>query len=95
LIDTAVLKKIHDYFKTPDFVYPLDPTYEKDKPDTLGAGLEVNKEHEEIMAHFRKYAANGLLVPGTDLYWAAIRGESCKLTASGKYIWELVDRRRI
>jgi hypothetical protein len=96
LIDPAILKKIRQYFKAPDFVYPLDPTYEKDKPDTHGGPpLEVDKQHEEIMAHFRRYAANGLLVPGTDLYWAAIRSESCKLTASGRYIWELVERRRI
>jgi hypothetical protein len=29
------------------------------------------------------------------LYWAAVRSQSCKLTASGKYIWELVEGKRI
>jgi len=97
-IDLAILKKVCKYFASPDFVYPLDPTYEKDKRHAPEDQLEVNTEHEEIMAHFRKYAAKGLLVPEPKqeyLYWAAVRSESCKLTASGKYIWELVNRKRI
>jgi hypothetical protein len=97
LIDLAILKKVRQYFETADFVYPLDPTYDEDKHDAPEDQREVNQEHEEIMAHFRQYAAKGLLVPvGAEyLYWAAVRSQSCKLTASGKYIWELVEGKRI
>jgi len=97
LVELAILKKIHDYFPNPEDQFRLDPTYEEDKHHVPEDLRQVDKDHEQVMSHFRKYATQNLLVPvGEDyLYWAAVHSKSCRLTEIGQYIWQMVERRRI
>lgn len=89
------LKNIGILFEEDSFEFPLDPTYEEDKNHT--ENKEVNKQHEAIFALLRKYAALNLVVPVGEeyMYWAAVHSKSCKLTALGRYYWQLVRSGRI
>ena len=95
LVKISDLRRLTKLFPSPEYEYPLDPTYEEDKknlPD--GADKTVDEEHEEIMKVFRKYWQNGLVVPVKEeyMYYAAIRSDHLKLTAMGKHYWELLHK---
>lgn len=92
LISLHELRKMTKFFVHPDYLYPLDPTYEEDKHHTDNA--EVNKIHEEIFATLRKYEKLGLVVPVDEeyMYWAAIHSTGCRLTAQGKHYWEMIRK---
>lgn len=85
-----VLRKMTEWFPTPDFEYPLDPTYEP------SASPEVHP-NETIFAGLQKYRACLLVEPiGEEhMYYAAMRSTGCRLTALGKHYWQLAKAERI
>lgn len=89
------LRRITEFFITPYDEYALDPTYETDKHE---ADIkDVNLEHEEIFSILQKYVKLNLVLPvnADHMYYAAIRYESCKLTAQGQHYWNLVNKGNI
>jgi hypothetical protein len=85
------LREITGYFPGIDDEYRLDPTYEEtEKAVAVPANVGIYKK-------FKTYQIAGLLCPvvGPDLYWAAKRSESVKLTELGKFYHELVVTNRI
>jgi hypothetical protein len=94
-IPLADLRQLAVYFRDPDEVFPLDPTYEEDKNNT--DNQEINKEHEAIMVKLRRYNTLGLIAPYKEkyMYWAAVNSTGCRLTDLGKYYWRLTKKKII
>ncbi len=85
-----VLRKLTEWFPTPEYDYPLDPTYEP----TADADPSPN---EVIFSGLQKYRACRLVEPIREehMYYAAMHSTGCRLTALGKHYWGLVKAGRI
>jgi len=84
-IPHETLRKIKDYFETPESEHKLDPSYE----DTTEF---PDKEKVKIFKDLQKYTSAGLVVPVDEehMYYAAMNSKSCRLTALGFQYWRLV-----
>lgn len=94
-VDIPTLRLIATYFPTPDYDFPLDPSFEPDKRNLpLHDGNETN---ERIFGHLQKYRSARLLVPVGEehMYFAAEKSKSCKLTPLGQHYWKLVKGNKI
>lgn len=91
------LRKICEYFPTPEHEFNLDPTYEPD--DTVKKRTEdmAKPENVVILKDLQKFVSINLVVPiGEDhMFYAAMNSKTCKLTALGSYYWRLVKNGRI
>jgi hypothetical protein len=89
-IPQTTLRKLTDYFDTPDTEFPLDPSYEY-------TAKEVVPAHTVIFQDLQKCERVGLVVPVGEqfMYYAAINSTSCKLTALGKHYWLLAKGQKI
>ena len=84
------LRRLTEWFPTPGYDYPLDPTYEP----------TANKErhpNEAIFSGLQRFRACRLVDPiGEEhMYYAAINSTGCRLTPLGKHYWSLVKAGRI
>lgn len=89
-IPLEALRKLPVYFEKRDQELQLSPLYE--------SSIEPrNLFFEEIMEHLRAFHTNGLLTPiGTPfMYEVAKESKHCKLTAIGKFYWDLVDKNQL
>ena len=89
-IPLETLRKIIEYFKSPEEKYLLNPSYEyTDK-------TAVN-EKVTIFKNLQKFERVGLVVPIDEehMYYAAMNSKSCKLTALGLHYWRLVKNKKI
>jgi len=86
-----VLRKIIEYFPTPQEEYLLDPTYEYTNKDI------AKETNIATFKNLQKFESVGLVVPVGEehMYWAAQNSKSCKLTALGYHYWRLVREKRI
>lgn len=96
-IELSDLRSIGDFFPSPGFEFPLNPTYE---PELKGrdAGLPPPIEaNTKVFARLQKFNRLNLLVPvGAPHMWhAAMESKSCKLTALGEHYRRLVEKGRI
>lgn len=85
-----VLRRITQYFDTPDSEHKLDPSYE----DTESVADPTNvKKFKEL----QKLQSVGLVVPvnAEFMYFAAINSKSCRLTALGYQYWRLVKEKKL
>jgi hypothetical protein len=84
------LRKLPDWFDTPDAEYPLDPSYEPE---------EEPKGHpnETIFKELQACRGAKLIEPvGADhMYFAAIENKSCRLTQLGRRYRRLATEKRI
>ncbi len=90
-VSVEVLRKITEYFTTPEQEYKLDPTYEFDNKDI------AVPEKVAILKNLQKLVSIGLVVPVGEehMYYAAQNSKSCKLTALGYHYWRLVKESKI
>lgn len=90
-VSLTTLRKLTDYFESPENEFQLDPTYEFDNDEI------AIQSHVEIFKNLQKFVSVGLVVPvGEDhMYYAAMNSKSCKLTALGYQYWRLVNEDRI
>lgn len=95
-----VLRKLIDYFPTPQDAFPLDPSFE----DTNAPHVEheivephAKAENVTVFKHLQKFQSVGLIVPVDEqhMYYAAMNSKACKLTALGFHYWRLVKDKRI
>ncbi len=97
LIGPEELRKLVNYFNSPDYKYPLDPEHEPE--DEHGNRHEpVNEEKVAIAQLFKEYRDAGLLKPSTEgeqLYWTARRSHTVELTRRGKQFWRLASSGKI
>jgi hypothetical protein len=86
----ATLRKLVEYFPTPQDEHKLDPSYEFTEPSADGVKVAILKD-------LQKFNSVGLVVPVGEehMYFAAINSKSCKLTALGFQYWRLVKEKRL
>lgn len=99
-IEASILRKIPEYFPASSFEFPLDPSYEY--TNSLKVTHEVMEPYadERNVSKFKelqKLAALGLVVPMGEehMYFAAMKGKACKLTALGSFYWQLAKEGKI
>jgi len=91
------LRRIVEFFPTPGFEYPLNPTYEPElKGRDEGMPLPII-ENTRIFLLLQKYNRLNLLVPMgvTNMWNAAMESKTCKLTALGEHYRRLASKDRI
>lgn len=85
-----VLRRITQYFSTPDAEHKLDPSYEDTEAAADAAKVKIFKD-------LQKLQSVGLVVPvdAEFMYFAAINSTSCRLTALGYQYWRLVNEKKL
>ncbi len=98
-VPKATLRKISQYFVNPSEEYKLDPSYEfTNDPNIEHSVVEphANQDKVAIFKELQLFESVGLVEPvGTEhMYFAAMEGKSCKLTALGLHYWKLSKDKR-
>lgn len=85
-VKPEIIRRLPEFFPTPDYVYPLNKSYE---PSVEPA----DEKNEAIFKIFQTLRDAKLLAPhgAEHLYYAAITEASCNLTPLGKFYWQLAD----
>ncbi len=99
-VSEEVLRKLVNYFPTPDQEYTLDPSYEDtNSPEIEHKVVEpfAKEENVAIFKDLQKFQSVGLVIPkdAPYMYFAAMESKSCKLTALGYHYWRLVKQKKI
>ncbi len=96
-IPTTDLRRITEFFPTPGFELPLDPTYEPELKGRDPGMPPPNPENTRIFAILQRYNRLNLLVPvdAPHMWNAAMESKLCKLTALGEHYRRLVEKDRI
>ncbi|MEU1798198.1 caspase family protein [Streptomyces californicus] len=89
-VPEPTLRKLTQWFPTPNHVFPLDPSFEPTAEPS-------HPENEAILAGLQKYRACRLIDPVDQehLYYAAMNSTGCVLTPLGKRYWRLVKADRV
>lgn len=95
-VELSVLRKIAEYFPSPDYLYPLDPSYEPDKRN-LPPETAIDKEHETVFGNLQKFRAARLVEPVGEehMYFAAVNSKGCQLTPLGQFYWQMIVSKKI
>lgn len=96
-IALAELQALTKHFPTPDYDFPLDPSFE---PERAGGQLDdptLPRPDPQNTATFRalqNYARVNLVRPvdAPHMWHAAMQSRSCKLTVLGQHYWDLVNK---
>lgn len=96
-ISILELKRLMDFFPSPGFEFPLDPTYEPEMKGRDEGMPGPNPENTKKFAVLQKYNRLNLLVPvnAPHMWNAAMESKSCKLTVLGEHYRRLVEKERI
>ena len=96
-IPIADLRRLTEFFPTPGFEFPLDPTYEPELKGRDPGMPEPNPEHTRTFSILQKYNRLNLLVPVgvTNMWNAAMESTACSLTALGEHYRRLAEKNRI
>jgi hypothetical protein len=89
-IDIAVVRRLPDWFESPDADFSLSPRHEPTaKPQ--------DSEAEATFRCLQRCNRVKLVDPidEEDMYYAAINSTGCRLTALGRFYWKLADDGRI
>jgi hypothetical protein len=89
-IDIGVLRRLPEWFESPDAEFPLSPRHEHTaKPQ--------DSEAEATFRCLQRCNRVKLVEPidEEDMYYAAINSTGCRLTALGRFYWKLADDGRI
>jgi hypothetical protein len=89
-IDIAVVRRLPDWFESPDADFPLAPRHEP-------TAKPADSEAEATFRCLQRCNRVKLVEPidEEDMYYAAINGTGCRLTALGRFYWKLADDGRI
>ncbi|MFN8288951.1 MAG: caspase family protein [Chitinophagaceae bacterium] len=95
-----VLKKIIEFFPTPEQEYKLNPSFEfTNTPATHQPLIEPFALDENVVKFktLQKLQSVGLVVPvdAEHMYFAAMQSKSCRLTALGYHYWRLAKQKKI
>lgn len=98
-VPDEVLRRLTQYFPTPDINFPLDPSFEdKNSPEVEHYIKEpyAKEENVRIFKELQLMQSVGLIVPvdAPFMFFAAMESKSCKLTALGFHYWRLVKDKR-
>lgn len=89
-VPLEVLRKITEYFPSPESEHELNPSYEF-------TDNSADEENVKIFKNLQKFESVGLVVPVNEehMYFAAMNSKSCRLTALGYQYWRLVTEKRL
>ena len=89
-VPLEILRKITEYFPSPEVEHQLDPSYEFTEKS-------AKENNVKIFKNLQKFESVGLVVPVDEehMYFAAINSKSCRLTAMGYQYWRLVTEKRL
>lgn len=98
-IPPDVLRRLPRYFPAPNFIFPLDPSYEPDR-ENIPVHLRdfpANAEHASTFKELQMCNRQGLITPvdAEFMYYAAINSKGCRLTALGAHYRKLAILKRI
>lgn len=97
-LELAELRRISDYFPTPGYQYPLDPTYEPERHPSWALDPQgvpaPDPDHNAIFKILQKYNRVGLLVPedAPHMWHAAMESKTVRLTALGEHYRDLAAK---
>lgn len=90
-----VLRRLVDYFSTPEVELPLNPSFEP--TNALAVEHKViepyaDSENTQIFKELQMLEGVGLVVPCGEehMYFAAMNSKACRLTSAGQHYWRLV-----
>lgn len=93
-IQLTELQAITSHFPTPDFAFPLDPSYEPERSGVEDPSVPLpDPAHTAVFAVLQRYMRVNLVRPvnTTHMWHAAMQSESCELTVLGQHYWRLVS----
>ena len=81
-----ILRKLVDYFPTPQDEFALDPSFEDTNAPVVEHKIvepHAKAENVAVFKHLQKFQGVGLVVPVNEqyMYFAAMNSKSCKLSA--------------
>lgn len=99
-VSLDILRKMVEYFPTPEQEFKLDPSFEDTNTKTVEHKIikpYAKTENVSKFKHLQKLQSIGLVVPVDEdyMYFAAMNSKGCRLTALGYHYWRLVKDRRI
>ncbi len=96
-ISLSDLHLLTEFFTSPGFEFPLDPTYEPEAKGKDEGMPPADPENTKKFAILQKYNRLNLLVPvdAANMWNAAMENKACKLTALGEHYRRLVEKGRI
>ena len=99
-VNEDTIRCLCDLFETPNFEFPLDPSFEDtNTPDYVNEKIEpyACEKNVKIFKILQELQSIGFVEPvgAPYMYFAAIHSKSCKLTELGKYYWRLVKSKQI
>ncbi len=89
-IDVAILRRLPEWFPGPGTDFPLSPRHEHTTEPH-------DREAEGVFRCLQRCNRVKLVEPigEEDMYFAAVNGTGCRLTALGRFYWKLADAGRI
>lgn len=93
-VPKSILRKLRQYFDSPSDEFKLDPSFEfTNNPTYEHEVVEPYSKIENVnmFKELQLFESVGLVEPVNEehMYFAAMRGKSCKLTALGLHYWKL------
>jgi Caspase domain len=96
-ITLAELQALITHFPSPDYNFPLDPSFE---PERSGGQLDEpafpapDPQHTATFRVLQNYVRVNLARPvdAPHMWHAAMQSKSCQLTVLGQHYWNLVDK---
>lgn len=90
IVPASIIRLLPDLFPKPDFIYPLDPSFEP-------SAEPFEHPNEEIFGKLQLLRDARLLVPhgSSHLYFAAMESKGCRLTPLGRFYRDLAAAGRI
>lgn len=91
------LQRITEFFPAPGYEFPLDPTFEPERPGQVAGIPNPNPVNTAKFAVLQKYNRVNLVVPvdAPHMWHAAMQSKSCKLTVLGEHYRRLVEKNQI
>lgn len=95
-IQLSDLQQITALFRSPDYEFPLNPSFEP-QPPAPNHGISPDPLNNAKFAILQKLNRLNLVKPiGEEhMYFAAMNSKACKLTVLGKHYWNLITKQRI
>ncbi|MDZ4198434.1 MAG: caspase family protein [Kiritimatiellia bacterium] len=96
-IPTTDLRRLTEFFPSPGFEFPLDPTFEPEMKGRDSGMPPPDPENTRKFAVLQSYNRLNLLVPvdAPHMWHAAMQNKACRLTALGEHYRRLVAKNRL
>ncbi|GHT36627.1 hypothetical protein FACS189427_08600 [Planctomycetales bacterium] len=99
-VDTTILRRITQYFETPEQEFNLNPSFEDTNSNNVIHNViepYADANNVAIFKDLQKLESVRLVVPcdSEHMYFAAMESKSCRLTSAGQHYWRLVNNKNI